>query len=67
MSTPDKKHELREHLALISTEAYLLLKASNEEERITRYKMVQEQITAILNVIDDNNPPQYSCSDVMFP
>ncbi len=65
MSITDKKHELREHLALISTEAYLLLKASNEEERTKRYNMVQEQSTAILNVIEDN-PPQYLCSDVML-
>ncbi len=66
MSTPDKKHELREHLALISTEAYLLLKASNDEERIIRYKMVQEQISAILKVIDDNNPPQYPRPDFLL-
>ncbi len=66
MSTSDKNHELREHLALISTEAYLLMKASNEEERTKRYKMVQEEIKAILNLIDDNNPPQYSCSDLMI-
>jgi len=66
MTTPDKKHELRQHLALISTEVYLLLKASTEEERIKRYNMVQEQIDAILNCIDDPKPAQHSCPDTMI-
>ncbi|MBI1280557.1 MAG: hypothetical protein GC179_20710 [Anaerolineaceae bacterium] len=66
MSTHDKKCELREHLALISTEAYLLMKASGEEERINRYNMVQEQIDAILRVIDESKPTQPSCPEALF-
>lgn len=66
MTTADQKRELREHLTLISTEVYLLLRASEEEERIKRYNMVQQQIVAILNVIDDQKPTQPSCPDVIY-
>lgn len=52
----DKKRALREHLALISTEAYLLLHANEPDERAKRYNQVQQQINAILSVIDDNEP-----------
>ncbi len=64
MTTSNKNLALREHLALISTEAYLLLKAENEDERINRYNMLQEQIRAIINVIDDGITSQYSCPDI---
>lgn len=62
----DKKHELREHLAVISTAAYLLLRSNEEDERIKRYNMLQEQIDAILKVIEDHKSSQPSCPDVMF-
>lgn len=60
--TNNKKHILREHLALISTEVYLLLRTNNEEERIKRYKRVQEQIDAILHDVEDV-PQPYSASN----
>jgi hypothetical protein len=66
MIIKDKEHQIREHLALISTEVYLLLRAADEEERIDRYNMVQEQINAILKVMNDENKPQYSCPDAML-
>lgn len=64
MTTSQKKHEVREHLAVISTEVYLLLKAATEDERLERYNVVQEQIDAILHVMDDNAP--HSNPDVLF-
>ena len=56
MLPADKKRILREYLALISTESYLLLHATEENERAKRYNQVQQQIHAILSVIEDNEP-----------
>jgi len=66
MFITDKKHELREHLALISTEAYLMLRSADEIDRIDRYNLLQEQISAILRLLDDHKPTQYSCPDFML-
>ena len=65
MTDKNREHALREHLALISTEAYLLLRSTNEQERINRYNMVQEQINSILNIIDDQKQIHYSCTDFL--
>lgn len=54
MVHPSKLHTLREHLALISTETYLLLRSQDEQDRINRYNRVQEQIGAILELADEN-------------
>ncbi len=64
MITSDEKYELRQHLTLISAEVYLLLRANGEDERIERYKMVQQQINAILQVIDEYSPQQSSSADL---
>lgn len=53
MVQPSKLHSLREHLALISTEVYLLLRSQDEQDRINRYNTVQEQIDAILVLTDE--------------
>ena len=66
MSVTDKKHQLREHLALISTEVYLLLRAEDEEDRIERYNIVQQEIDAIIEVIDNSQLPQPSRPDKLF-
>lgn len=66
MTTHEKNHALREHLALISTEAYLMLRSNDEGERIDRYNLLQEQIEAILRLLDDHKPSQYSCPDFML-
>ena len=66
MSGKDKEHALREHLALISVEAYLMLRSATEAERIKRYNRVQEQISAILKDIDEHEPAQVSCPDIML-
>lgn len=54
MVQPSKLHSLREHLALISTEVYLLMRSQDEQDRINRYNTVQEQIDAILELTDEN-------------
>lgn len=66
MTTSEKKHAVREHLAVISTEVYLLLKAVTDDERLERYKVVQEQIGAILQVIEDNHSAPHSSADTLF-
>ena len=67
MTSIEKKHELRECLSLISTSVYLLLHAQDEDERIDRYNIVQEQINAIIDVIDEHPCLQPDCFDVMLP
>lgn len=54
MVQPSKLHTLREHLALISTEVYLMMRSQDEQERLNRYNVVQEQIGAILELTDEN-------------
>ena len=66
MTTSEKKHEVREHLAVISTEVYLLLKAATDDERLERYNIVQEQIDAILHVMDDTRSTSHSSADDLF-
>jgi hypothetical protein len=66
MTTSEKKHEVREHLAVISTEVYLLLKAATDDERLERYNIVQEQIDAILHVMDDTRSTPHSSADALF-
>lgn len=56
MTTSEKKREVREHLAVVSTEVYLLLKVATEDE----------WIDVILHVIDDNRSTPHSNSDVLF-
>jgi hypothetical protein len=66
MSVKNREHALREHLALISTEAYLMLRSADEAERINRYNMVQEQIDLILHLINEEKQIHHSCPDVLF-
>ena len=54
MVQPSKLHTLREHLALISTEVYLMMRSQDEQERLNRYNVVQAQIDAILALTDEN-------------
>ncbi|MCA0457846.1 MAG: hypothetical protein LCI00_28025 [Chloroflexi bacterium] len=56
-------HTLREHLALISTEVYLLLRSTDETDRINRYNTVQEQIDAILELTDERTCTLFSDRD----
>lgn len=63
MVQPSKLHTLREHLALISTEVYLLLRSEDEQDRITRYNTVQEQIDSILELTDENTYTLISDND----
>ncbi len=55
MLSTDKQHALREQLALISTEVYLLLRSNNECEKINRYNNVQQAIDAILQIASDRS------------
>ena len=68
MSAKNKEHALREHLALISTETYLLLRSDDETERIDRYNTIQDTITTIINLMDDRHQvnPAFGCPDVML-
>ena len=66
MITPDKERALREHLALISTEVYLLLQATEESEHIERYNAVQAQIDAIVGEMDHQQPAHNLCSGSLF-
>lgn len=66
MTIKNREHALREHLALISTESYLLLRSEDEQERINRYNMVQEQIDLILKLINDEQQIHHSCPDMML-
>ena len=67
MTTAEQKHELREHLSLISTSAYFLLCAKDEDERLERYAIIQEQIDAIIAMIDKQEVcPQVTCAEVLF-
>jgi len=65
MTSIDKKRALREHLALISLEAYLILHTDDEEAHVERYNMIQQQIAAILILIDDCEAVDYSSIDNM--
>jgi phosphoglycerate-specific signal transduction histidine kinase len=67
VTTIEKNHELRQRLSLISTSVYLLLHAHNENERIDRYNIVQEQINAIIDVMDEHPCPRPDCYDVLLP
>lgn len=62
MVLPHQNYDLREHLAVISTEAYLLLRATDERERIQRYRNLQQAINAILALTNpdppENQPPE---------
>lgn len=53
MLSTDKQHALREQLALISTEVYLLLRSKNECGQIIRYNNIQQAIDAILKLTDE--------------
>jgi len=64
--TTDKKHQIREQLALISTEVYLMTQAKNNEQQIERYDMVQASIDAILMALDDRDSLPGQCSDILF-
>lgn len=66
MSVKDKEHALREYLALISTESYLLLRSADEQERINRYNRVQEQIDLILHLISEEQQTHYSSPDLLL-
>ena len=64
--TTDKKHQIREQLALISTEVYLMTQAKDNEQQIERYDMVQASIDAILMALDDRDSLPGQCSDILF-
>ncbi len=61
MDSMNREWALRQHLALISTEAYLLLRAENEDDRISRYNALQNEINAILDLTTNQPAPNDSC------
>ena len=64
--TTDKKHQIREQLALISTEVYLMTQAKDNEQQIERYDMVQASIDAILMALDDRDSLPQQGTDIVF-
>jgi len=64
--TTDKKHQIREQLALISTEVYLMTQDKDNEQQIERYDMVQASIDAILMALDDRDSLPQQGTDIVF-